>query len=196
MRLICETNLLSLISLWFDNVVIQYTCANNWLIRLNKFVSRITNGFCNLIFYSIIWFFISIRTLYTTYDITPWNFGFKQDLNTGQDRSVGLVHGMVPVPIPSFYLSLDCKRNQAKVVTVGRSFGWGQKWHCGRVHWSQSTVMVMDMQQPVSPFTAPVLKTLLPCAGMTTCYKNKYEAFMVPYLLKSAGFSRWFCGWF
>jgi len=31
----------------------------------------------------------------------------------------------------------------------------------------------MDMQQPASPFTAPELKTLLPCAGMTTCYPKK-----------------------
>jgi len=31
--------------------------------------------------------------------------------------------------------------------------------------------------------------------GMTTCYKKKCEVFMVPYLLKSAGFSWWFCGW-
>jgi hypothetical protein len=39
-------------------------CANNGLIRLNKFASRIANGFCNL-------FFINVRTLHVTPHVTP-----------------------------------------------------------------------------------------------------------------------------
>jgi hypothetical protein len=43
-------NFLSLISLWFDNVVLQQTCANNRLINLNKLVSWFINGIRNLFF--------------------------------------------------------------------------------------------------------------------------------------------------
>ena len=42
-----------------------HTCANDWLIRLNKFILRITDGFCNL-------FFISIRTPHTTPPFDTW----------------------------------------------------------------------------------------------------------------------------
>ena len=34
----CETNLISLIRLWLDNKLVQYTCANNELISFNKFI--------------------------------------------------------------------------------------------------------------------------------------------------------------
>jgi hypothetical protein len=52
LRLLCETNLLRLISpMWcYSNI-----CANDGLIRFNKFISQFTDGFCNL-------FFIIIRT--------------------------------------------------------------------------------------------------------------------------------------
>jgi hypothetical protein len=32
------------------------------------------------------------------------------------------------------FIYLSTVKEIKPVVTVGRSFGWGQKWHCGRVH--------------------------------------------------------------
>jgi len=51
LRQLYEMNFLNLISPWFDNIVLQYIFANDRLIRLNKFVSRITVDFCNLFYY-------------------------------------------------------------------------------------------------------------------------------------------------
>ena len=48
-------------------MVLQYIYTNDELIRLNKFVSWITDGFCNLLF-------ISIRTAYATYHMTPMRY--------------------------------------------------------------------------------------------------------------------------
>jgi hypothetical protein len=40
-------NLLSLINSYFDHVMLQLTFANHELIRLNRFISRITLHLCN-----------------------------------------------------------------------------------------------------------------------------------------------------
>ena len=50
--------------------MLQYTCANDELIRLNKFISRITDGFYNLFFY-----FYQIP--HTTPDITTQDFNLN-----------------------------------------------------------------------------------------------------------------------
>ena len=50
---------LGLLTMWYSN-----TCVNDELIRLNKFVSRITENFCNLFFY-----YYPNTPYDTTYDI-------------------------------------------------------------------------------------------------------------------------------
>ena len=68
----CETIILSLINPWFDNKVLQYTCANDGLIMLNKFVSRFTDGFCNLFFLLVSEH--PMQHLRITTNMTPQNF--------------------------------------------------------------------------------------------------------------------------